>query len=181
VSPQPDDIRDLKPWAALSEVPLWLILLVVLLAAAAAAWLWWKERSRRPAVQAPAPEAPKGPSPAERLEALLRLPLTDDESTRLFHFELSEAFRLALEERFGFPATDRTTEELRRALRGIVPELGRVLSLLEACDRVKFTDYRPAESSSREAVREALALVGSWKPAPAAAASGTVMRTEGAT
>lgn len=161
-----EDIRDLKPWIALSEVPLWAILVALLVAAAAAYWLWRRSRKPKAAEAEVVAPAPPGPSPLERLVRLKEAPLQGPESVRRYHFDLSESFRAALEERYGFPATDRTTEELKRGLRGLVPELGRVMTVLEAADVVKFTDHRPEPQACRDLLKDALTVVESWQPRP---------------
>lgn len=159
------DIRDIKPWVALSEWGFWLAVALAVAAVLALAYWWW--RRRKPKVkEVIVDQGPAGPTPEERLRALDAVALADDEAIRLFHFELSDSFRGALESQFGFPATDRTTEELRIALRGVVPDPGRVVSLLETADLVKFTDHRPAREECRELLSRALTVVEGWRPKP---------------
>ncbi len=161
-----EDIRDLKPWIPLSTVPLWVVLVALAVAAAAAYWLWRRSRKAKPVAAEVVPPAPPGPSPLERLVKLKQAGLEGPEAIRLYHFDLSESFRAAIEERYRYPATDRTTEELKRGLRGVVSELGRVVAVLEATDLVKFTDYRPEPAASRELLKDALSIVESWRPDP---------------
>lgn len=173
-----EDIRDIKPWMALAEVPVWVIVLALVLALAAGYWLWRKKR-KKPALETAAVIPDPGPTPWERLVSQRSFPLPDKESIRLFHFGLSEAFRAVLEERFRFPASDRTTEELKRGLHGVVPELGKVVSLLEATDRVKFTDYRPTEEAGKALLEEAISIVESWQPSTEPEKSGVRRPEEG--
>ncbi len=171
------DIRDLKPWMALAEVPVWAIIVALLLGLAAAFWLWRRKR-KKALPETVVLAADPGPTPWERLVAQRSTPLADKESIRLFHFGLSEAFRAVLEEHFKFPASDRTTEELKRGLRGVVPELGKVVSLLEAADLVKFTDYRPTEEASRALLEDAVRVAESWKPQDEPEPAGSARREE---
>ena len=162
MNPQ-EDIRDIKPWIALAEVPWWVLVAALLLALGAGYWLW-RRRRKKPMPIAQEAVEPPGPTPWERLLALRGAAVEEAEAIRCFHFDLSEFFRAALEQRFNFPASDRTTEELKRGLRGVVTELGKVMAVLEAADRVKFTDYRPSPLACRELLQEAIALVESWRP-----------------
>jgi hypothetical protein len=180
MSPGAEDIRDIKAWAPLTDAPLWVIALALALALAASLWLWWRRRQARPVLVEAAPFVDPGPTPWQRLMALRQAPVSDPEGVRRFHFALSESFRAAIEERFSFPATDRTTEELKRGLRGLVSELGKVMSVLEAADRVKFTDYRPTEAGCRELLEEAVAIVESWRKVEGAAMPTASLAEEGA-
>lgn len=159
-----EDIRDLKAWMPLADVP-WLAIVAVLLLAAALGYvLWRRRRAKKTGIEPISPPAPVL-SALDRLTSLESLRVNDSESVRRFHFELSEALRQGLEDRYRIPATDRTTEELTVLVGNQVAEASRALGVLKRSDEVKFTDYRPDEAECRRRAREAVELARLWKQA----------------
>jgi hypothetical protein len=166
-------LRDVvEPWKI---VPVWewvlgAALAVLLLAAAVVAFLvWWRARQRR--LHQP-PDAPP-PVPAhvrarQHLEEALRY-LSDPDR---FCTEVSWILRQYLEDRFGWNAPDRTTEEFLQELRSHreLPENLRNLlaDFLTRCDMVKFARHDPTEAELRELHGSALRLVADTVPVPAA-------------
>lgn len=90
------------------------------------------------------------------------------------HAAVSDVLRRYVEARWGFPALERTTFEIRRGL-GALPlrEADRTLLLgvLDLADMVKFAKLRTAAEDHERAVMHAIAFVKSTAPEPSATAS----------
>jgi len=115
-----------------------------------------------------APCAPPIPVPDQILAELTGICANLDEapeSIKRFHFRLSELFRRYLEFRFGFAATDSTTEEVIEYLDGspqlTVPEKDEIVKILRAADEVKFADQVRSREESRNLGEQTEALVRS--------------------
>lgn len=169
-NPGPDSLHDIVAPRPIASVWDWLIPVIVGLAVlglAYLAWWWWRRRQRR--LSEPPPPPPPLP-PHERaqraLEAATRL-LGDPNA---FCTEVSSILRTYLEERFGWNAPDRTTEEFLSQLRRdhtLPPSLQQLLhEFLERCDLVKFARHEPTETELLELQGAALRLVADTVPPP---------------
>lgn len=116
-------------------------------------WLVRRYLGNRGVIVTQAPPSPPVPAHETALEALRALEARDlpgEEKFREQCFELSEIFRAYLEGRYEFPASEQTTDELRRAIKNVqdIDEKDRdeALALLEEWDLVKFAKVPiPAE------------------------------------
>jgi hypothetical protein len=155
-------------------IPMWQwvlagLLVALAMAAALALYLGWQARRRRQ-IQPPAspPLLPAHLRARQQLELAFGL-LGDPDR---FCTELSRILRVYLEERFGWNAPDRTTEEFLFQLRGhaeLEPGLRELLSdFLTRCDLVKFARHDPTEPELMELHRAAIRLVTDTIPAPPA-------------
>lgn len=137
LEPRPPEAPRTLPWGRL----FWI--LAGVLAAVTAGLLWWLWKSRRPA-PASAPDL----GPLEELEVALAACATRATPVAA-HAQLSTALRRYLGRRLGFSALESTTTEIRRRLhRAVLPAGGveGVLTVLTACDGVKFDRRDPARS-----------------------------------
>ena len=121
----------------------------------------------RPAPAAAPPEKPhivaKG-----RLADLANRNLHEQGKTKEYAFALSEIVRQYLENRYSFPALERTTAELRDDMAGgiIAKELQQPMgNFLESCDVIKFTDIPPAPDEPTRLMLAAHELIAKTKPA----------------
>jgi hypothetical protein len=141
--------------------------------AAAALGRWaWKRYRRRQTGTAEAQEAAVALQPHEAaLTELARIQreaawrLGDDKG---HHAAVSEVLRRYIEARWGFPALERTTFEIRRGLRALsMREEDRTLlvGVLELADMVKFAKLRTGAEDHERAVMQAIAFVKSTAPA----------------
>lgn len=126
---------------------------------------WWRRRGvRRNVAPPPPPPLPPHVRARLRLEAAFQL-LADPNA---FCTEVSAILRTYLEERFGWNAPDRTTEEflaeLRRQPRMDAGHQATLESFLTRCDVVKFARYDPTETELRELHRAAALLVEETTP-----------------
>ncbi len=105
-------------------------------------------------------------TPGERaikaLGILERSGSATDGQSKVYFAGISSILRKYLEEQFRFPALESTTREINRMISGknwdpsILKMLVRVL---EECDTVKFTDYRPAQNSLLQIGKKAEEIV----------------------
>lgn len=144
------DIHDIRPPAPPGPNPwrwaLWGVG-AALVAGALGAVLAVMARRRRTLRGASAPAMP----PEERALAALRgLENPGAMEDRAFYFRLTAVLRRYLEERYGFPAAEMTTEELLPRLRAVdhLPEalFPELESLLAGADAVKFAGAPAAET-----------------------------------
>ncbi|MBF0291164.1 MAG: hypothetical protein HQK86_03310 [Nitrospinae bacterium] len=171
-----DKPKDIKPpvdvelrwgdyaWAALAALAL----------AIAAYFLYrrWKNRPQKPVsapLTPPAPARPPYDVALEKLETLKRDDLFGAGRGRDFFFRLSDILREYVEGRYGLLALERTTAELEREFGpSYAPDHARnaFLSMLRACDMVKFAKVEPVKLQADEALEKALMFVESTRPAP---------------
>ena len=151
----PDTTTELVLWSALGT-----------LLAALAAWLllrrlWGRERE----IVGPPPIPPHEVA-FEALDELARGELLDEGRVQFYYLELTEIAKAYLEGRFGVPALDRTTDEIRQSL---LRDSGRlaplsaddVVEFLQRCDLVKFARFEPARPESEGALGEVRQMVES--------------------
>lgn len=167
-----EDIRGLKPLQRPGGFPwTWVLGLAVGIALIGGGWWAWKHRSRGDAEsEEPEPDLQRRTlAELERLEATHRGDEPGEEALRRLHFRLSTLLRGYLEERFGLPATDLTTEEILAAL----PRLGtldaaperELREFLLATERVKFARHRPSEDEVGATLTRARHIVEATRPA----------------
>ncbi|MFQ5611496.1 MAG: BatD family protein [Anaerolineae bacterium] len=175
------ELRNLKPQASLPEPSLLPLLLVgfflatvlTLVLAALGLWLYrrWQKTAPPPAIPQPVidPRPPEVIAFAEldRIEAL-DLPARHKIKE---HFSLvADCLRRYVEGRYGIPALERTTFEVRQAFRqGPVPgDAARsFLNLFSDSDLVKFARYRPGPEDAYRLIPQARAIVEATTPEPA--------------
>jgi hypothetical protein len=119
----------------------------------------WRRRRRR--VLARLPEALQRSAHEEalaRLDEVEGSGALDDEDRKPAYLAMSEILRAYLGRRFGFPALDLTTEEIRRVL-GARPDgvaiADPVCDWLEQNDLVKFAGYDASPEEARQALYDA--------------------------
>lgn len=160
------DIREIRgpfiiPLSTIT-IALWVLVLLALLAGA----FYGLRRVRR---RSDAPEPERGPPPRPAHEIALEA-LRDVEGSNMlprgqvkeYHIAISDALRRYVEARYRVPALEMTTWEIIEGLErvGVGGEFcGRLRSLLDSCDLVKFAKVRPDMERSTGVVREAIDLV----------------------
>lgn len=170
-----DDPHPREPVAPLPPenlaFPWWLVEIVTALGAAAACglayllWRWLRERRR--ARSADGPFQPLAED-QEALAGLLELEgsgALQSVDFKVLHHRVSEILKTYVGKRYGFDALDRTTREMLEELARIggteasLSAHDRLAGLFTRLDRVKFTDFRPAESEARALIEEARGFV----------------------
>lgn len=134
----------------------------------------WLESRRRE----PAPYVDPRPAHVIALEQLHRLAaegLLEAGQIKAYYFRMSEIVRDYLERRFGFPAPEMTSDEIRARLAGLPIATEARLSLddfLSETDLVKFADFSPSDAavaSLMPAARGLVELTRAREEVPAAA------------
>lgn len=120
-------------------------------------------RSRRPKPQVP--EAPKAPLHVRTLlalEALRQKKLWEQDRTKDYYIELTDIIRGYVEERYGVPAMEQTTDELLAGLRlSSMPTAAReqLGQLLRLADMVKFAKWKALPSENELVMTSSVRLV----------------------
>ena len=136
------------------------------------AFVVWRVKQRRDRPAPPLPEAPPLPLHERVLQALddlERRKLWQEGRVKEYHSELTDILRGYIEERFGVPALERTTDELLGELR--VSPVSRdgqesLGNLLRLADLVKFAKYTALPAENEQALRTARELVQRTVPGP---------------
>lgn len=163
-------LRDIVgPLRILSWSEILVVVALTVLALVAAYFLWkaWRDRqARRLLPPPPPPPLPPDVRALRDLDLALRL-LSDPDA---FCTEVSRILRLYLEERFGWNAPDRTTEEFLAEIQprpDLHPDLKTSLPpFLDACDQVKFARHIPTETDLRHLHRTAIQIIHTTTPVP---------------
>ena len=171
------ELRDIRAQAELPLLPAWITGVMVALGALVAAGVIYSilRRLRRRSSQTPVP-VPIGQvrSPFEiamdELERIERLDLPGRQIYKEHSSLISDCLRRYLEAAYEAPLLERTTDEIRMALRkvSIHPNLSSdTIELLRECDLVKFAKFEPGAEDAREYTTRARKLVQLARPAPA--------------
>jgi hypothetical protein len=175
------ELRDIAGPVAL-ERPDWTLLYVgaavggaiSLLALVLIASRLWRRRRRRVGRLAEALRRPAHEEALARLDEVEASGALDAEDRKPAYLAMSEALRGYLGRRFGFPALDLTTEEIRRELaaRHAGVELAdSMCAWLEQGDLVKFAGHDASPDEARQALYEARIFIDRTRAdVPAAAA-----------
>jgi hypothetical protein len=168
-----NNLRDIKPQAALTVPPIWpWIVGGVLLAAMAAVMGWWAYRRRqgKPFGLAPAVDnRPAWQVAFDTLDEIERTDLLQRGRFKEYYTQITDTLRTYLENQFGLRVYDRTTSELKPILRAsdLQPEHSRLLlDLFADSDLVKFAKLVPDLKSAGRLVGRARELVELTRPKP---------------
>jgi hypothetical protein len=168
-----NDLRDIKPQAALAVPPIWpWIVGGTLLAALAATAGWWAYRRRqgKPFGLAPAVDTrPAWQVAFDTLDAIEAMDLLERRCFKEHYTLVTDSLRTYLESQFGLRVFDRTTSELKPVLRSsdLQPEHSRrILDLFADSDLVKFAKVVPDLETASRLTGRARDLVELTRPKP---------------
>ncbi len=154
-------------------IPLLLAATLFVLAAVLGWWILRKLRARRRPDDEAIPAVPRKPArPAwdvanESLDRILAAAYPEQGELDRQYVAVTEVLRRYLEDRYGVPALESTTEELRLRFRvsAVRPEIQtRILALLREADFVKFAKARPEVSDARALEPVARRIVADTTP-----------------
>ncbi len=181
LSPQAEDINEIKPPFAFPNHWLWLVPAAVILLAVAARLGWVLFRKlRRIRELAAAPRSPWD----EALAALDNLPWRGwlaDGQVKLYYYSLSEILKRYIERRYGFNAAEQTTSEIIASFKRLkipFPFYDEFLAFIRRADLVKYAKYQPSAAELPVAIDVVRGIVLRSRPianpsgASAAAAGG---------
>lgn len=165
LEPGGGDLRDIKPQAGIRTVPVALIVAGGLLAVIAAVILWRRRQRPAPVVDSRTPYQ----RALDELAAIEAMALPAEGRYKEHYTLVSQAVRTYVEHRYGIPALERTTGEIRRDLRqtGMPPAITALLvAFLQESDLIKFSTFTPDQESAQELLEQARAIVQATAPAP---------------
>ena len=120
----------------------------------------------------------------DELERIERLDLPGRQIYKEHSSLVSDCLRRYLEAAYEAPLLDRTTDEIRMALREVAINSNlssHTIELLRECDLVKFAKFEPGVEAARDYTTRARKLVQLARPAPAIQLEGgaaTAVRTD---
>lgn len=159
-----NDIRPIKPLVQVSTGWSWLIWVLVVLVAVAAGILIYNKWFKKPPGPIVIPALPPHIRARRRIEQAIKL-ISD---ARAFCFEISDALRIYLEERFSLRAPERTTEEFLNDIHKTdcltQEQKNRLAEFLMLCDLAKYARYEPIEQDLRNLQEIALKFVDETAP-----------------
>ncbi len=153
-------LRDIAPPAPVETRWRWgrIAIALLVLGALAAGVVVWRRRPKRPAVPVPVfePSVPPEEAALTALRELERESLAARGLLKEHYARLSLVLRAYLERRFGLPAVESTTEEIRDGL-ARSPVLGdeearELLALFDEADLVKFARHEPGAAAGADAL-----------------------------
>lgn len=131
---------------------IWYFLLpLIILLLAAAGWFGWRyyksHKKDTPVVVPAAKPLPAHVVAMQALEALADKKLWQNGRNKEFHTELTDILRQYIEQRFGVPAMEKTTDEILDELYELAESqkasLANLKQILSMADLVKFAKYQP--------------------------------------
>ena len=139
-----------------------------------AAWAWrlWKRRepSEKPqAVEAPQPKEPAHVVALKKLEALEKASIWKQGQTKEHYAQASSILREYLENRFEFPALERSSTEIKSGLQSLPlrrEEADVFMEVLHLTDLVKFAKWSPTHQDHLRIVQRCVRFVELTVPEP---------------
>ncbi|MCU0359100.1 MAG: hypothetical protein MUF75_00050 [Bacteroidia bacterium] len=166
-------LKDIKPplletfnWKWYLEEIIWTGVIFLLIGVAILIWYF---RSLRHKETEPEPEKPKVPAHILALQNLERIQneqIWKEGKIKEYYSEISDTVRQYIEDRYGLPALESTTDEIMHAFRSQVidPESKEKLQhLLRLSDLVKFAKLFPEEHEHNLSLKEAFEFVNGTK------------------
>lgn len=157
-----DWLREHWPWFAGGAALLAAVLLVL---------RYLKQRRRKPRTVPEAPPKPLHERVLEALAAIERKQLWQQGLAKQYHSEVTDLLRTYVEERYGVPALERTTDDLVAELNASA--MGReprelLANLLRLADLVKFAKYAALPAENEQLMAGAVRFVQLTTEAPTA-------------
>jgi hypothetical protein len=167
LAPGGADLRDIKPQAGLRTVPVALIASAALLAAVAvlATLLWRRSRQPQPVIDRRLPHQ----RALDELAAIEAMALPAEGRYKEHYTLVSYTVRTYVEQRYGVPALEHTTTEIRRDLRAtdMPPAITALFVVfLQESDLIKFSTFTPDQESAQELLHQGRTIVEATAPAP---------------
>ena len=161
-------LRDIKPQAELPFLNLlpWIAGGLLLAALAAGAYLLWKRRQAQLALAAIDNRLPHEVA-FDELERIGRLGLPEQGRFKEHYTLVSDTVRLYIERTYYVPMLERTTGEIRYSLKQTTlsqANTAQLIAFLDESDLVKFSTYKPSESSAYEMITQGRQIVEATKP-----------------
>ena len=147
--------------------PVWIGIAVATVLLLAGLIFWLRSMNRRRAIEAEIRRVAAHELALRRLRRIRPAAPEDHESVKVYYLDLSSILREYIENRFGFRAPSRTTEEFLEDMRhgdSFQPDHKRLLdAFLIHCDLVKFADHRALPDEMAAAMATCESFVSATK------------------
>lgn len=183
-----DTTKPFKPIKGIMQVEvswldyIWWIVGAGILLLAVIGYIIWRKTRKKPVPQAPPPPPEPIHEKALRLlNELERESLWQKGEVKEYYVRLTDILRNYVEERFGIPALERTTDELTAAAKthnGLVFQAERLHNILATADMAKFARAQPTPAehvSTMQATKEL--IMATIPPPPQSQTPGTKPQT----
>lgn len=162
------ELRDIKPQAELPYRNLlpWIILGAVLLVFTGVGLVWWRRRRTKLALT-PVDNRMPHEIAFDELARIEKMDLPRFQRFKEHYTMVSDTVRVYMERTYHIPVLERTTSEIRISFKKAeVPKeiSGRFVAFLDDCDLVKFSKFRPDESSAYQILTEARQIIEYTRP-----------------
>ncbi len=162
------NLRDIKPQAELPYRNLlpWIILGTVTLFLTAIGLVWWRRRKMKLAL-APVDNRLPHEIALDELARIEKMDLPRFHRFKEHYTMISDTVRIYMERTYHIPVLERTTSEIRTSFRHaeVSKEIsGRFVTFLDDCDLVKFSKFRPDETSAYQILTKARQIIEDTKP-----------------
>jgi hypothetical protein len=163
----------LTSWSWQERMRQWLPwILISIMVIALGFWLFkkWKEQVPKEKTGGNLPVVPLEPAHVIALRTLERIQndaVWKNGQIKLHHAASSEALRLYLEHRFSFPALERSTTEIKQAIKRLPlrgSETEALIEVLTLADLVKFAKFTPELSDHKRIVSRSIEFVENTIP-----------------
>ena len=173
LQPGDSELRDIKGQASLPlpAVWPWIVAALAVIALAALAVILWRRRT-----VAAVDNRPPYQRALDALAAIEAMRLPEQERFKEYYTLVSDTVRTYIEQRFGVPALERTTTEIRADLkRSDMAEdvKSQIMLFLQDSDLIKFSTFRPDVESAAYLLATARFIVEATRPQPVAEESNT--------
>lgn len=163
-----NNLRDIKPQADLPYRNLlpWIILGSVLFFLICVSVVWWWRRRMKLAL-APIDNRLPHEIALDELARIAKMDLPRFQRFKEHYTMVSDTVRVYMERTYHIPVLERTTSEIRVSFKQAeVPKeiSGRFVNLLDDCDLVKFSKFRPDESSAYQILTAARQIIEDTRP-----------------
>jgi hypothetical protein len=182
-----EELRDIRPQADLDVPPVWpwaLGGLAIVALIGLAIFLALRRRKEQAAAAQILDPRTAYEIAIDELARITKLDLPGQARFKEHYTLVADVLRTYIEAEHRIPAMDRTTAELRTALRLApidVPSTREVIAFLSDCDLVKFTELRPDVVTAVEAIGEVRRIVDMIRPAPEIAPDADTLTVEAQT
>lgn len=162
------NLRDIKPQAELPYRNLlpWIIAGALLIVLAVVSLVLWRRR-RMKLTLAPVDNRLPHEIALDELLRIEKMDLPRFHRFKEYYTMVSDTVRVYMERTYHIPVLERTTSEIRTSFKQAeVPKevSGRFVTFLDDCDLVKFSKFRPDETSAYRILTEARQIIEDTRP-----------------
>ncbi|HQQ93204.1 MAG TPA: hypothetical protein PLQ93_01510 [Bacteroidia bacterium] len=166
-------LKDIKPpllesfnWKWYKSEIIWTGFILLLIGCAILVWYFRSLKEYNPEPEPDKPKIPAHITALASLESIKERQIWKLGQVKEYYSEMSDALRLYIEERYGIPALESTSDEIMQAFKGQVVDQAskdRIKQILMLSDLVKFAKLYPDEAEHLECLQQAFDFVNGTK------------------